>query len=103
MSTKHTRSGGKYTGSHSTVIPEAGKILDEIHKCTFVKKISLGIIKSTNRRGGNGVRLHATPLDPPIHGIRLTIAKGGSLQIILLYLETHARLDYVLHRLHKLV
>jgi len=46
MSTKNARAGGKYTSSHTTVVPAAGVIVDIAHKCTSVTKISLGFIKA---------------------------------------------------------
>lgn len=44
-STNH-RNGGKFAGSHTTVIHAARTVVDAVHKCTAVTKISLGIIKS---------------------------------------------------------
>ncbi len=46
MSKKNTRAGGKYTGTHTTVVPAAGIIADIAHACPFVTKISVGFIKS---------------------------------------------------------
>ncbi len=46
MSKKNTRAGGKYGGSHTTVVPAAGIIADIAHACPFVTKISVGFIKS---------------------------------------------------------
>jgi len=102
VSTKTTRSGGKYTGSHTTIIPEAAKILDEIHGWNFVKKIALGLIKSTKRRGGSQLRLHPREFNGPAHGLQITISKGGSLQEVYIYLEDHTTLKYVSHRLEQL-
>ena len=42
---KDTRSGGKYSGSHTTTIPAAAIICDEAHACPYVVRISLGFIK----------------------------------------------------------
>jgi len=42
---KGTRSGGKYTGSHTTVVPGAGVIADIADNSSLVTKISLGFIK----------------------------------------------------------
>lgn len=94
MSTKGSRSGGKYTGSHTTIIPAAAHILDGIDAMTLVTKISLGIIQNSGPRGGT-VRIHCRPLDDEIHGLKVTIAKGGSLQVVRVYLLGSARLDYV--------
>lgn len=43
---KGVRSGGKYTGSHTTVVPAAETICDIAHALPCVTKISLGIIKA---------------------------------------------------------
>ena len=101
MSTKRSRSGGKYTGSHTTIIPAAADILDGIDEMLLVTKISLGAIKNTNPRGGT-VRIHCRPLDDGIHGLKVTISKGGSLQIVRVYLLSRARLDYVIRKIEAL-
>lgn len=46
MSTKKSRSGGKYTGSHTTVTPAAGEVCDLTHDLEEVTAIALGVIKS---------------------------------------------------------
>ncbi len=43
---KYARAGGKFTASHSTVIPAAGEIADIADSCAYVTKISLGFIKA---------------------------------------------------------
>ncbi len=43
---KHSRNGGKFSGSHTTCIPAAGVIADIAHECAYVTKISVGFIKS---------------------------------------------------------
>ena len=55
MSSKSHRSGGKYSGSHTTIIPTAAGITDLAHKQKEVSKIGIGYIKtglSPSRRGG---------------------------------------------------
>ncbi|MFT5179726.1 MAG: hypothetical protein ACI9GH_000100 [Candidatus Paceibacteria bacterium] len=64
MSTKNTRSGGKYSGNHTTVTPSAGDICNIANKCEFVTKISPGFIKS-------GLR-------PPKGNLRVKIKNLGS-------------------------
>ena len=44
--TKGKRSGGKYNGSHTTVIPAAATLCDVAHDLECVTKISLGFIKA---------------------------------------------------------
>jgi hypothetical protein len=46
MARKNTRAGGKFTGSHTTVIPAAGTIADIAEGCSAVTKIGLGFIKA---------------------------------------------------------
>ncbi len=46
MSNKHARSGGKYGGSHTTLIPAALTICDAAARCPHVTKISPGYIKA---------------------------------------------------------
>lgn len=55
MGTKNSRSGGKYTGNHTTLIPLAALICDIAHACASVTKISPGFIKA-GLRSVNGQR-----------------------------------------------
>ena len=43
---QHHRSSGKYTNSHTTVIPVAGSLVDIAEKQPEVTKIALGYIKA---------------------------------------------------------
>lgn len=43
---KGARAGGKVTGSHTTVVPAAGLVVDIAERNPYVKKIVLGYIKS---------------------------------------------------------
>ncbi|HCC04871.1 TPA: hypothetical protein DEP58_01020 [Patescibacteria group bacterium] len=52
---KYSRSGGKYTGNHSTLIPLACMACDFVYKFFEVNKISPGFIKS-GLRSVNGNR-----------------------------------------------
>jgi len=45
MSTKSNRSGGKYTGSHTTIIPAAARVTDFLNKRNEVTKINNGHMK----------------------------------------------------------
>lgn len=49
---KGHRSGGKYAGRHTTIIPAAESICDALHAHPAVKRISLGLIKSGQRGSG---------------------------------------------------
>lgn len=46
MSSKNKRLGGKYCGSHTTVIPAAAILTDIAHRKLEVSKILLGYIKA---------------------------------------------------------
>lgn len=46
MSSKNTRSGGKYSGNHTTIIPAAAIVCDIAHRCESVTRISSGFIKA---------------------------------------------------------
>ena len=43
---KDSRSGGKYSGNHTTLLPAAAKMCDVVHADMQVYKISPGIIQS---------------------------------------------------------
>lgn len=43
---KHSRSGGKYTGNHTTLIPAASIVYDIATACPSVTKITPGFIKA---------------------------------------------------------
>lgn len=43
---KGARAGGKVTGTHTTVVPAAGQVVDILEKNGEVKKIVLGYIKA---------------------------------------------------------
>ena len=57
MSNKNHRSGGKYSGSHTTVIPAAGVICDLADGCDAVTRIALGFIKSGLKSAGGQRRV----------------------------------------------
>jgi hypothetical protein len=46
MSNKDSRSGGKYSCNHTTLIPAAAVVCDVAHACPNVTKISPGFIKA---------------------------------------------------------
>lgn len=43
---KNARAGGKFSGSHTTLIPLAAKVCDLVAKCPRVQKIAPGFIKA---------------------------------------------------------
>lgn len=52
---KDSRSGGKFSGNHTTLIPAASIVADIAHSCPFVTNISPGFIKA-GLRSVNGQR-----------------------------------------------
>ena len=52
---KHSRSGGKYSGNHTTLIPAACIVCDVASACPEVTRISPGFIKA-GLRSANGHR-----------------------------------------------
>ena len=97
MSTKDSRSGGKYCGSHTTIIPAAAIVCDIAHALKAVSKITLGFIKAGLRPTGGqrrvkiidrdgsiflSVRDNATNQEifiysTDVHSTKLAIAKGA--------------------------
>jgi len=59
MATKSKRSGGKFGGGHTTLIPAALIVADIADKCELVTKISPGFIKSGLKpaRGRKSVKI----------------------------------------------
>ena len=55
MSNKDTRSGGKYSGNHTTLTPAAALVCDIAHDCPFVTRISPGFLKA-GLKSANGNR-----------------------------------------------
>lgn len=67
MANKDSRSGGKFSGNHTTLSPLAAKVCDIAHKCAHVTTISPGFLKA-------GL--------PPVNGkrrVKITSKSGGVL------------------------
>lgn len=79
---KTSRAGGKYTGTHTTLIPLAATVCDIAHTCINVTKISPGFITSGLRplRGLRRIKINEREA-----GLRLSIRDNTSLQEIHLY------------------
>ena len=97
MSTKDSRSGGKYSGNHTTLTPAAALVCDIAHDCPYVTRISPGFLKAGlksvngNRRvkltedGGQlllSVRDNASHQEihvyvSDMHAAKLAIARGA--------------------------
>lgn len=67
---KNSRSGGKFSGNHTTLIDAATEVADLIRKCPSVKKISPGFIKS-GLPSANGQRR-----------VKITERKGSILVVV---------------------
>jgi hypothetical protein len=83
--------GGKYTGSHTTVIPAAGIVADIAHKCQHVTKIALGFIKA-------GL--------PPAKGrkaVKVTVAVNGSLLLSIRDNVAHQEIRVFTNDTHRAV
>lgn len=74
-------SGGKFTGSHTTVIPAAEKLLRIVEKMPEVKKIVLGVIK--NVKCTPGVKV----VEESPGFLLVTIRGNSSIQQIRIYLD----------------
>lgn len=79
MSKKGHRSGGKFSRSHTTVIPVAEPVVDTLAKLPGVSRISLGLIQ--NVPGGER-RFKVTPCQG---GFKLVLRSSGSIQEIYVY------------------
>jgi hypothetical protein len=82
MSTKNSRSGGKYSGNHTSVIPAAGIISDLAHDLPTVTKISPGFIKTglKSSQGRQRIKITTRP-----GNLLLTVRGNISQQEITIY------------------
>ncbi|HCJ45733.1 MAG: hypothetical protein COZ27_00610 [Candidatus Moranbacteria bacterium CG_4_10_14_3_um_filter_41_65] len=80
MSNKGHRSGGKFGGSHTSMIPLAEVLVDSIVKYSYVSKISAGYIKAglSPSNGNRQVKVYDAK-----GGIRLRVRDNTSRQDIL--------------------
>ena len=79
MSKGH-KQGGKITGSHTTVIPAAEKIVDLLQKEDVVRKIAIGFITHGIRNGRRAVKI--MDMDS---GLLLKVRGTASIQEIRVY------------------
>jgi hypothetical protein len=77
MSKLHSRSGGKFGGSHTTFIPAAAIAADVATSCDKVSKVSPGIINMS--RGKSGTRRNVRIIDGG-HCILLVVTDGAAHQ-----------------------
>lgn len=60
MSDKYSRSGGKFSGNHTTLTPAASLVADIAHACESVTKISPGFLKAGLKSVGGKRRVKIT-------------------------------------------
>lgn len=79
---KDSRSGGKFTGNHTTLIPLASSVCDIVAACEHVNKITPGLIKAGLRSVNGQKRVKITEKDG---GILLSIRDNTSHQLVYIY------------------
>jgi hypothetical protein len=82
MSTKNHRQGGKFGGSHTTVIDAAVPVVDLAHKLPSVTNISPGFITSGLRPANGKIRVKLTEF---LGGVLLNVRGNTSQQEIRIY------------------
>ncbi len=78
-----TFAGGKFTGSHTTVIEPAETLIKVLNSSDLVSKISLGFIKNKAGKGGSGqarYKLHENG-----SGLKLVVSGAGTIQEFYIY------------------
>jgi len=90
MSKGH-KQGGKITGSHTTVIPAAEKIVDLLQKNVMVQKISVGFIKHGIKNGRQAIKI--MEMDS---GLLLKVRGTASIQEIRVYTNNQEKITEAL-------
>ncbi len=84
-----TFAGGKFTGSHTTVIEPAETLIKVLNNSDLVYKISLGFIKNKAGKGGSGhvrYKLHKNG-----SGLKLVVSGTGTVQEFYIYTNDMAQ------------
>ncbi len=81
------RSGGKFAGSHTTVLDGCVGLVDIIAKMACVTKISLTVIENQVRKGGSPFTVKCMDVPGNDKALKVTMAKGASKQIIYVYVK----------------
>ena len=97
MAKKITRAGGKFTRSHTSVIPASSKVIDLLDSMPEVRKISLGIIKAGKFSGGK----RYIKLKKRRGGFLMTVRGNSSIQEIGIYTTKHETVVETLERKDK--
>jgi len=99
MSGKNARSGGKYTGNHTSLTPAAAVVADIADGCHFVTKISPGFIKSGLRSAKGQRRVKITEKDA---GLMLSVRGNISHQELHLFADNvEAAKEYLIKEIKK--
>jgi hypothetical protein len=80
---KHSRSGGKYTGNHTTLIPFAQQACDAIYNIDCLTKITPGLIKAGLKSANGNRRIKI--VDKSDRCILLSIRDNASHQEVAVY------------------
>jgi hypothetical protein len=96
MSKGH-KQGGKITGSHTTVIPAAEKLIDFLQKQKIVNKISIGFIKHGIRNGRHSIKIMQMN-----SGLLLKIRGSASIQEIRVYTNKEDELKVNIEQFAKM-
>ncbi|MBD3359636.1 MAG: hypothetical protein GF365_02945 [Candidatus Buchananbacteria bacterium] len=80
-----TFAGGKFTGSHTTVIEPAETLIKVLNNSDLVYKISLGFIKNKAGRGGSSLARYK--LQENGSGLKLVVSGAGTIQEFYIYTD----------------
>ena len=82
------------------MIGEAIPFLKLVEEHEDIKKISIGVIKNAGSPG-SPLRISVRGLEQEVHGLRVTVNKGGVHQIFRLYLSSAASIEKWMSRLQS--
>ncbi|HIP49850.1 MAG TPA: hypothetical protein EYG99_00170 [Candidatus Pacebacteria bacterium] len=87
MSKGH-KQGGKITGSHSTIIPAAERLVDFLQKINEIDKISIGFIKQGIKSGKHSIKIMELN-----SGLLLKVRGSASIQEIRIYAKNKKNVE----------
>lgn len=86
-------SGGKITGSHTTIIDAAKAVIDAAKKSDLVTKIALGFIKANLPTGKKSMKAGEIT-----GGLSLKIRGVNTLQTIFIYTDNPKKVEHLLYQ-----
>lgn len=96
---KGKRSGGKFTGNHTSMTSGAALVADIADGCAYITKISPGFIKAGLRGSGGKKRVKITQNDA---GFKLGVRDNTSHQEIFIFAEElTAAKEYLVREIEK--